>query len=41
MIWGVHAGPNKAKAAFQDGHALYLRVEPEASNTSEYWLLFD
>lgn len=38
---GDHGGLNRAKAAFMDGHVEYLRVEPEASNTTGYWLLLE
>jgi prepilin-type processing-associated H-X9-DG protein len=36
---GDHGGMNMASAAFLDGHALYLYVEPTAASTFEYTLV--
>jgi prepilin-type N-terminal cleavage/methylation domain-containing protein len=38
---GDHGGLNRTKAAFMDGHVSYIRVEPDAKVTDDYWLLLE
>lgn len=38
---GDHGGMNRAKAAFMDGHVVYLTAEPGEPVTDRYWLLLE
>ncbi len=38
---GDHGGVNKAKAAYMDGHVVYLTAQPGKEVTNDYWLLLE